>query len=86
MHGIERQPIKSSREDGRGHWPKGKSRSTLTAAERAFVLRRLRRAAKDFSIRQIARTLEVSDRSIRRILSGEDQPSERIRDLVKGRL
>lgn len=78
--------MKSRREDGKGHWPAGKSRSTLTAAERATVLRRLHRAAEDASIRAIARTLGVSDRSIRRLFTGEDQPTDRIRDLVRARL
>jgi hypothetical protein len=79
--------LKSKREDGRGHWPAGKSRSTLTAADRARVIRKLRKAALDLeSVRAVSRTLEVADSSIRRILSGEDQPSERIRDLVDARL
>lgn len=76
--------LKSQRADGLGHWPRGKSRSTLTAAERAAVIRKLRKAAEDLqSIRAVARTIAVSDRSIRRILSGEDQPTERIRDLCR---
>lgn len=75
--------MRSSRRDGRGHWPRGKSRSTLTVAQRAAVIRKLRRAAEEQSFRQIARTLGVSDRSIRRILAGEDQPSERMFGLVR---
>lgn len=80
------QPIKSQREDGRGHWPKHKARSTLTAAERARVLRRLHKAAETESLRAIGRTLGVSDSSIRRLFTGEDQPTERMRDLVVARL
>lgn len=82
---MDAKPIKSKRDDKRGHWPAGKSRSTLTAAERARVLRKLRKVAETESIRSIARTLDVSDRSIRRLFSGEDQPTERIRDLVAAR-
>lgn len=78
--------LKSKRADGLGHWPKGKARSTLTAAERAAVIRRLRKLNETESIRGIARTLGVSDSSIRRILSGDDQPTERIRKLVDSRL
>lgn len=79
--------LKSKRKDGRGHWPAGKHRSTLTAAERATVIRKLRKAIKNLeSIRAVSRTLGISDRSIRRILAGEDQPTERIRDLVQARL
>lgn len=68
--------VKSSRKDGRGHWPAGKRRSRLNArARNAFVLD-LRRAVarKDSSIRSVARLLEVSDRTVRRWLSGEDWP------------
>lgn len=79
-------PLKSQREDGRGHWPAGRARSNITAAERARVIRRLHKAAETESLRAIARTLGVSDRSIRRIFTGEDQPTERIRDLVQRRL
>jgi hypothetical protein len=81
------EPIKSKRADGLGHWPKGKARSTLTESQRAAVARKLRKAIGDLqSIRAVARTLGLSDRSIRRILSGEDQPTERIRNLVNARL
>jgi len=78
--------MKSKRADGFGHWPAGKHRSTLSVADRAKVLRKLRRANEERSIRAIARTLDVSDRSIRRILAGEDQPSERLSGLVNARL
>jgi hypothetical protein len=81
------KPLESQRPDGRGHWPAGKHRSTLSAAERAAVITRLRKAVEVYeSIRGVARVLEVSDRSIRRALSGEDQPSERLRALVRARL
>ncbi len=74
--------IESMRADGLGHWPRGKSRSTLTAAERDAVIRKLRKQAETESIRSIARTLGVSDRAIRNLLSGEDQPTERMQSLV----
>lgn len=87
MSADSEAPLKSKRADGLGHWPAGKSRSTLTAAERARVIRKLRKAAVELeSVRAVARTLEMSDRSIRRILSGEDQPSERMQKLVDARL
>jgi hypothetical protein len=81
------KPIDSKRQDGRGHWPAGKPRSTLTAAERAAVVAKLRKGVDAYqSIRGVARVLEVSDRSIRRILEGEAQPGERLQSLVKARL
>ena len=70
------------RQDGRGHWPRGTPRSTLTVAKRATVTRKLRRLAEKQSIREIARLLGVSDRSIRRILKGDHQPSPRMYTLV----
>lgn len=77
---------KSQREDGRGHWQRGRSRSTLTAAERALVIRRLRKLAETESARGIAKTLGVSNSAVSRILSGEDQPSARMLRLVRARL
>lgn len=75
--------MKSRRDDGRGHWPAGKYRSALTAAQRASVIRRIRKAVEQLeSIRAVARTLGVSDRSVRRLLAGEDQPTERMRELL----
>lgn len=76
------RPIKSQRADGFGHWPKGKARSTLSAAARAAVIRRLRKANETESVRGMARAMDISDRSLRRILSGEDQPTERIQNLL----
>lgn len=79
-------PTKSTREDGRGHWPAGKHRSPLTAHQRATVIRQLRAmVASQESIRGAARVLEVSDRTIRRILSGEDQPSESMQQKLRAR-
>lgn len=79
--------MKSLRRDGRGHWPAGKQRTEpLTAPQRAAVIRRLRKAQETESLRGIARTLRVSDRSIRRLLTGEDQPTVRMYALVRSRL
>jgi len=79
--------LKSKRADGLGHWPAGKARSTLTLPERARVIRKLRKATVDLeSVRAVARTLEISDRQIRRIFAGEQQPTEWLRDLVDARL
>jgi lambda repressor-like predicted transcriptional regulator len=74
--------MKSQRADGLGHWPRGKARSTLTAAERAAVIRKLRKAVELQSIRSVARTLGLSDRAVRNVLSGQDQPTERIKALA----
>lgn len=78
--------MKSKRTDGFGHWPAGKPRSTLTAPQVAAVLRKLHRALEKLSKREVARILEISDRSVRRILAGEDLPSERTAQRVNGRL
>lgn len=75
--------FRSKRSDRRGHWPKGKPQSTLSIANRAMVVRELRRACVTQSKRSVALKLGVSDRSVRRILAGEDQPSQRLYDLVK---
>lgn len=77
---------KSQRADGRGHWPAGRSQSTLTAPERRAVIRRIRTAVALQSIRAVARTLGIDDRSVRRILNGTHQPSERIRTLAEEKL
>lgn len=63
-------------------WPKGKPRTTLAPPARKTTLTMLKNMTKLRSVRSIAATLGVSDRSIRRILSGEDQPSERMYRLV----
>lgn len=74
---AERHKPKSARADGRGGWTPGKRRSGINVrAKNAFVLL-LRRACarQDSSIRAVARTLDVSDRTVRRWLSGEDWPA-----------
>lgn len=78
--------MKSARKDHRGHWPAGKSRSTLTAAQVATVLRKLNRALEEQSMVQVAKTLGISDTQVRRIKLGEDLPSENTYRLVMKRL
>lgn len=74
--------MKSQRKDGYGHWPRGKARSTLTAAQVATVLRKLNRALEDQSMIQVGKAVGISDTQIRRIVRGEDLPSERTYQLV----
>lgn len=80
-----KRPSKTARADGLGHWPRGKRRSTLTDAERERIIAKLRKAILPQyygSMLQVALAMQVSDRTIGRILSGEDHPSERIRERV----
>lgn len=68
---------KSNRKDGRGHWPEGKRRGGLTLAEHARVIAAIDRGIKDHgSIRAVARALKKSDRTVRRLRSGEDWPTK----------
>jgi hypothetical protein len=85
---TEPAPIESAREDGKGHWPKGKPRNK-TAKDWPAVQKALERLlrspeyAKDKSdlstpVRSrtgLARALGMSDRQVRRWLAGEDVPS-----------
>jgi len=71
--------LQSERKDGKGHWPAGKSRSTLTPPQQERVIWRLRTALDVLgSMREIARRMEVSEKQVRRVLSGEQPPTERI--------
>lgn len=78
--------MKSIRKDHRGHWERGKPRSTLTASQIAAVLRKLNRALQDQSAIQVAKTAGISDTQVRRIVRGQDLPSERTYELVMERL
>ncbi len=78
--------MESKRKDARGHWPRGKARSTLTAAQIAQVLRKLNRALEDQSMIQVAKIVGISDTQVRRIVRGDDLPSERTYELVRARL
>lgn len=78
--------LESQREDGRGHWARGKARSTLSAAQIATVLRKLNRALEDQSMLALSKVLGISDTQIRRIVRGDDLPSERTYRLVVERL
>jgi transcriptional regulator with XRE-family HTH domain len=78
--------MKSKRKDHRGHWPAGRPRSTLTAAQIAAVLRKINRALEDQSMMQVARTLGISDTQIARITRGHNLPSEATYERVMQRL
>lgn len=78
--------MKSKRTDGRGHWARGKPRSTLTAPQVAACLRKLRTALQWQSKRAVARHLGISDMSVGRLASGEDTPSAATARLVAERL
>ena len=62
----------SLRKDGRGHWPAGKRRSDASGRDVRRALAAIRRANErdGHSLRSIARTLGVSDRTVRRWLDG----------------
>jgi len=78
--------MKSKRTDGRGHWARGKRRSTLTDEQAASVRAKLRSAVRGSSAKAVARILGVSDMCVARIVTGEDMPSERTAQLVAERL
>lgn len=78
--------MKSKRQDGRGHWPRHKPRSTCTPAQVAQVLRRLNRALAEQSQRQVGRTLGIHGTQVGRIFRGEDLPSAATAALVMERL
>lgn len=67
----------TSRKDGRGHWTPGKRRSDASDKDVRRALAAIRRANErdNHSLRSIARTLGVNDRSVRRWLAGEDTPT-----------
>lgn len=68
------QEMVSERQDGRGHWPKDKRRSRVAAHEVAALVRVLERRVERTSARFVARQLQISDRTVRRWLKGEDWP------------
>lgn len=67
----------SSRKDGRGHWTPGKPRSDASDTDVRRTLAAIRRANErdKHSLRSIARTVGVSDRAVRRWLSGDHRPT-----------
>lgn len=78
--------MKSKRKDGRGHWARGKPRSTLTEAQAAAVRRKLERALESASAREVGRILGMHGTTVARIARGEDVASERTAELVRERL
>lgn len=85
------KPRSTNRKDGRGHWPPGKRRSGIEPQERRSVIARIRIACdRGLSLRAIAGVTGISDRTIRRWLSGEDHPlpeiARRVRVLPKARI
>lgn len=72
----------TNRDDGRGHWPRGKRRNQpLPQRQINGLMRRLKNKltpgakTEGQSINQTAREIGVSDRTLRRWLAGEDNPS-----------
>lgn len=74
--------MKSVRKDGRGHWPAGKPRSTLTRLEGQLVASIIRARVAKHGIRPVARELGCSDGTVRRIIAGLVRPSAATRDRV----
>lgn len=70
--------MKSSRQDRRGHWPKGKRRSNISREYLRVILRHLERTLEypGLSQRGLARHVGVSEKTVRRWLSEECWPSE----------
>jgi response regulator RpfG family c-di-GMP phosphodiesterase len=82
---AKNQPIKSIREDKRGHWPKGKRRHEASP-DWPKVRKRLERLLRSperkqhvdrpsRSRRGLAEYLGISDRQVRRWLAVDDMPS-----------
>lgn len=64
--------------DAKGHWPAGKRRNQpLPQRQINGLMRRLRKATEteDHSLRSCAAEIGVSDRTLRRWIAGEDNPS-----------
>jgi DNA-binding transcriptional regulator YiaG len=74
----------STRADKRGHWPAGKRRHAVDEPRRAAAMESLRtllqtrRRRGEISARALADHLGVSDRTVRRWISGEDHPRARM--------
>jgi hypothetical protein len=72
--------VESTRKDGRGHWPPGKRRNQdggnwgrIRLALSRFLDEHYERGR--ISVRALAAELAVSDRSVRRWLTGDQRPS-----------
>lgn len=81
-------PLKSSRSDGRGHWPAGKRRnpdrgnwSRVRLSLRRFIEEHYCRGV--ISIRAVAADLGVDDRSVRKWLDGTSRPNEATQEAVE---
>jgi len=72
--------MKSTRPDKRGHWPRGKRRSRISARQRNAFVKAVQAATArdDCSNSAVARLLEVSERTVRRWLKGEDWPDKAV--------
>ncbi len=88
MASMAKITARTKRADGRGHWPAGKRRGDGPIPRRLRA--RMERAIEggQISIRGIARHLGVSDRTVRRWLTGEHWPVshhlDRLSDLFGG--
>lgn len=73
----------SARADKRGHWPEGKRRSDLTAAQVAEVVTLVERALRSgMSLREIQRRTAVDESRLRRWLKGDHWPTSETAKLV----
>ncbi len=68
--------LKSQRADGRGHWPAGKPRSSVTDAQAARCINRIEAACKATSMRQVATLLGISDVNVGMLRKGRRRPSD----------
>lgn len=81
-------PIKSKRKDNRGHWPAGKRRNP-DKGDWSKIRLSLARFLDDYfspgqiSARALAGDLGVSDRSVRRWISGDDRPSVEAQEAIQ---
>lgn len=82
------KPIASKRFDNRGHWPAGKRRnidagqwSRTRISLSALVNEHYSHGVR--SMRALSLAIGVSDRSVRRWLSGEDRPSPELQELCQ---
>jgi hypothetical protein len=68
---AKNKPLKSARSDGRGHWPAGRSRSSIPASRQEKLRAYLRQMIADgLSRHEIARRCKVSEKTVRRWLAG----------------
>lgn len=80
--------MRSQREDGRGHWPKGKRRNQDAGNWQRIRLSTHRLIENHWrhgkiTYRALAAAVGVSDRTIRRYLAGEDRPPVELQEAIE---